>query len=483
MRFKFKKLLVLSLSVMLLAPTFIQKSYAADDEWIYIRDEDPCADYDKMKNKGSRDFKGGTDGGFLTPGSQANKVAHAIFDTLTEDWGFSSAAAIGVLANCNHESGFIPNRAEEPSQYNVPYTGSDAVPSANPNYKAFDMNSADPIENMGYYADRTPPFLGGGGLFQFTPYTKFTDSKRFGEHGDGWDPVNQVAFLMDEFANGDLLVGGGIESTVKAAGQQVCSSAEDFFGTDSPEKAASSFYAWYERGAGAQNRDIEARKVWESGEFDTSIDSDPSKWPDVGSGKSKSIDASGALKKKAKEECKGDKINLSSEFNQRCVELALSRVGGQYVLGSNVWGETWADAITDCSGLVMMTLQRAGLKTALPRTAAEQGLQMREWGWEIEKEDLVPGDVVCFTNNGGGLGAAHHIAFYGGKNETYPDGFFIHASNPDVGIVVGAFYEDPQMYYFHPQESDGVEFGEPDMSDTDELVDFETAKSRSRGKY
>lgn len=479
MRFKFKKLLVLSLSVMLLASTFTQISHAArDDDWIYIRKEDPCANYDKMKNRSASDFKGGSNGDFLTPGSQANKVAHAIFDTLTEDWGFSSAAAIGVLANCNHESGFIPNRAEEPSQYNVPYTGSDAVPSANSNYKAFGMNSDAPVENMGYYADRVPPFLGGGGLFQFTPFTKFTESKRFGEHGDGWDPVNQVAFLMDEFANGDLLVGGGIESTVKAAGQQVCSSAEDFFGTDSPEKAASSFYAWYERGAGAQSRDIEARKVWDSGEFDTSRDGDPSKWPDVGSGQSKKIDASGAMKNKAKEECKGEKINLSSEFNQRCVELALARVGGTYVWGGNTWGSTYSDAGMDCSGFVMEVLKRAGLKTAIPRTAADQGLQYEKWGWQVDKENAVAGDIVVFSK-AGPIGSAEHIGWYGGTNEKYPNGFFIHASNPKDGIIISsATYYTGSLYFFHPEETPEVEFGEPDMSDTDELVDFDTAFER-----
>lgn len=483
MKNKLIKIITLTMVIFMVLPTFASfadEEDGEDEQWVYIREDDPCKNFNKLKKKsGSKSSEGGTNGDFLTPGTKANKVAHEIFDTLTEDWGFSSAAAIGILANCSQESGFIVNRAEDPNAYCSPYTGSDAVPSAESSYRAFEMDSDAPVEGMGYYASRTPPHFGGGGLFQFTPYTKFTSSKRFGEQGKGWEAVNQVAFLLDCISNGDIIYNGPAADAVRAAGQQLCSDFEDLMGTDSPEKAASSFFAWYERGAGAPARDVLARKVYDSGEFDTGRAADPSKWPDMKGSGGKSIDVSGRLKKDAKKQCKGKKkTSLASEFNKRCVQLALSRVGGTYVWGGNTWGSTYSDAGMDCSGFTMETIKRAGLKSLVPRTAADQGLQYQKWGWEVDKEDAVEGDIVVFSK-AGPISAAEHIGWYGGKNEKYPNGFFIHASNPKDGIIISsATYYKGSLYYFHPEETDGVEFGEPDMSDTDEIVDFDEAFER-----
>src|SRR5699024_1326066 len=106
--------------------------------------------------------------------------AEEIFDLLTGTYGASGEFAAGVLSNVKQESGFIPDRAEGIGELK------------------FGMDN----KNM--------PGGGGpgGGLFQFTPHTKYTNGK-FGNEthisgaskgsdywgangGDGWDIENQV---------------------------------------------------------------------------------------------------------------------------------------------------------------------------------------------------------------------------------------------------------------------------------------------------
>lgn len=91
----------------------------------------------------------------------------------------------------------------------------------------------------------------------------------------------------------------------------------------------------------------------------------------------------------------------------KIVDIAKNYIGVPYV-----WGGTTPEGF-DCSGLVQYVFREAGIK--LPRTSAEQG----KVGEYIEKEDLKPGDLVCFPG---------HIGIYVGEGQ------FLHA--PDVGQKV-----------------------------------------------
>lgn len=478
---KIKAVLVVILSLVLILPV---NAFAAPDDWQYVKKEkDPCAAFNRLQQlKSTSQIEEGSDDDYLVPGSKRNQVMAAIYNTLTDTYGFSGAAAIGVVANAQHESGFIEDIAEGVSRYNVPYYGDDAVPSAGKgSILRFGMNNDKPIKRMGYYVDRQPNMLGGGGLFQFTPYTKFTKSKFWKKVGDGWSVENQVAFLMQEIVDNKgfaAFYNAPVASSMRQAGRPMHTNFAEFMRSNDVEKAANSFYAWYERGAGAQNRGIEAKKIVAAGQLDPNKPYDSSKWPDIYEGKSPDI--GDAVARAAKEKCIG-KQAVSSEFGERIVQIALTRVGGNYVWGGNVWGTSYKNVGTDCSGFVRFTLTRAGLRTPMERVAADQAVQMAGWGWEITKDQLQPGDVIAWSNRGP-MSEAQHIGFYGGKNEQYPNGFLIHASSPRVGIIINGFYESPgKTYYFRPQANSKVEWGEPDLSDVGPLVDYEIAKSRSRG--
>lgn len=476
---KLKAVLVVILSLVLILP---MNAFADPDDWNYVKKEkDPCAAFNRMQQlKSTSQIEEGSNDGYLVPGSARNQVMVAIYNTLTDTYGFSGAAAIGVLANAQHESGFIEDVAEGPSRYNVPYYGDDAVPSASKGLPLrFGMNNDKPIKTMGFYVDRQPNMLGGGGLFQFTPYTKFTNSPFWRKVGDGWSVENQVAYLMQEVVDNkgfSAFYNAPVANSMKQVGRPMHSNFAEFLRSDDVEKAANSFYAWYERGAGAQNRGIEAKKIVAAGQLDPNKPHDSSKWPDIYEGKSPDIGA--AVARAAKEKCIG-KQAVSSEFGERIVQIALTRVGGRYVLGANTWGTSYKNAVTDCSGFVRFTLVRAGLKTPLPRVAKDQALTMASWGWEISKDELQAGDVIAWSK-AGPMSMAEHIGFYGGENEQYPEGFIVHASNPKAGIKIGGYYDSPgKTYFFRPQANDKSEWGEPDLSDVGPLVDYETAKSRS----
>lgn len=124
--------------------------------------------------------------------SYRQEVACKIYDKFTKDFGCSGAFACGVLANIKGESGFIED-AGEWNGHGKPDVGG---------VVRFGMDSATPPANF-YSADSG----GGGGLFQFTPYTVFTQSKYWHLINplQGWAAENQVQFVWDtDFCSGAL---------------------------------------------------------------------------------------------------------------------------------------------------------------------------------------------------------------------------------------------------------------------------------------
>lgn len=163
--------------------------------WKYVN-TDPCKDYDvdeeeASKTDGSQAEPGGDGSDVWTEGSRENLVAKEVFDTLTGTYGWSGYAAAGVLGNTSCEGGFCPDAGE--------WAGGslDGMYGCTRAHVHFGMDSKSEPANFKHYGGSIGP--GGGGLFQFTPYTKFTDSNYWGKlKPEGWAAANQIAFMVEQ---------------------------------------------------------------------------------------------------------------------------------------------------------------------------------------------------------------------------------------------------------------------------------------------
>lgn len=121
---------------------------------------------------------------------------------------------------------------------------------------------------------------------------------------------------------------------------------------------------------------------------------------------------------------------LSSEqatAGQQLVTYAMQYVGLEYV-----YGGTSPSRGFDCSGLVYHVFRHYGYN--ITRTASNQYAYD---GVNISKSDLIPGDLVFFSSNGGY--SVTHVGIYIGNNE------FVHASTPRTGVVVSSLDSDYYM--------------------------------------
>ena len=106
------------------------------------------------------------------------------------------------------------------------------------------------------------------------------------------------------------------------------------------------------------------------------------------------------------------------------VNYALQFVGNPYV-----YGGTSLTNGTDCSGFTMSVYAHFGY--SLNRSSRDQ---IRN-GTNIPVDQVKPGDLLFYTNNGKTIG---HVAMYIG------DGKIVHASTSTTGIIVS------NMYYKNP---------------------------------
>lgn len=100
------------------------------------------------------------------------------------------------------------------------------------------------------------------------------------------------------------------------------------------------------------------------------------------------------------------------------INLALQYVGYPYV-----WAGSNPSTGFDCSGFVYYLYRQIGYD--IPRTADYQYL----YGTPVSVNDLLPGDLMVFSDDGTWNGI-YHIAIYLGNNQ------YIHAANSRRGVVI-----------------------------------------------
>lgn len=107
-------------------------------------------------------------------------------------------------------------------------------------------------------------------------------------------------------------------------------------------------------------------------------------------------------------------------------EDAHDYIGYKYVYG------TAGPRTFDCSGFTSYLYKQYGV--SLPRTSTSQG----QYGTYVNKNELLPGDIVCFSNRGDRR--INHVGVYIGNGE------FIHASTSVRGVVKDSLYSN---YYIN----------------------------------
>lgn len=115
----------------------------------------------------------------------------------------------------------------------------------------------------------------------------------------------------------------------------------------------------------------------------------------------------------------------NEELRKAIVDYALQYVGSKYVSG----GSSLATG-TDCSGFTCFVLAEFGYTIG----RIPQG-QYENAGRSIDMSQIQPGDIICFSSNGGK--SCTHVAFYIG------DGQIVHAANPRKGVIISTTDFEP----------------------------------------
>lgn len=110
----------------------------------------------------------------------------------------------------------------------------------------------------------------------------------------------------------------------------------------------------------------------------------------------------------------------NEELRKAIIEYAMQFLGDKYVHG----GQSLKTG-TDCSGFTMYVLAEFGY--SISRTP--QG-QYKNAGRKISYSEIQPGDIICYSGNGGK--SCTHVAFYIG------DGKILHAANKRDGVKISS---------------------------------------------
>ena len=114
---------------------------------------------------------------------------------------------------------------------------------------------------------------------------------------------------------------------------------------------------------------------------------------------------------------------LAASEGQQAANMCFGFIGWNYKYGGKS-----PETGFDCSGLVYYVYEQLGYR--IERVANDQAKQ----GILIEKEDIQPGDVLCF----GAPGYCSHVGIYVGQ------GYYIHAMGSAYGVVASSL-NDPYL--------------------------------------
>ena len=139
----------------------------------------------------------------------------------------------------------------------------------------------------------------------------------------------------------------------------------------------------------------------------------------------KKAEAEAKKKETTKKTSSSSKTTKSSKKSKTTgadiVAYAKKFLGCRYVYG------TAGPKTFDCSGLTSYVYKHFGY--SLNRTSGGQ----RSNGKKVNKSDLQPGDILCFTG---------HVGIYIGGNK------FIHAANPRKGVIISSLSESYYVKYY-----------------------------------
>ena len=110
----------------------------------------------------------------------------------------------------------------------------------------------------------------------------------------------------------------------------------------------------------------------------------------------------------------------NAELRQAIVNYAMQYLGSRYVHG----GQSLATG-TDCSGFTMYVLKEFGY--TIGRTPQSQYTNA---GRAISYSEVQPGDIICYSSNGGA--SCTHVGFYIGNGQ------ILHAANSRDGVKISS---------------------------------------------
>ena len=377
---------------------------------------------------------------WLTPGTEQHKVAQQVFKHFTEVLGWSGAAAAGVMANIRGESQFVPDAAER-GDWRTKY------PNAVGGVLRFGMNSKEaPPGAWGWQgpSTRNTSYFGGG-LVQFTPFTRFTNSPFWNKNGvSGWDAPNQIDMLWDE-----EFAGREVEMYMKSTNRRYgaahygkapqFNSIEEWISTNDPVKSAIAFQVGFERPKDYHpEREEWARKA--NAIFNpNNIQADPSKWV-FKKGSSNKIDAtiSQSIRQNTKDRC-GEDIN---DEKQNGGDVAWGNDGTGSFNGTGTWKPSQLPSelkqyALDPTSVGMTYHSRAGWNNAGGQCVHfSSSFFTALWeknGKTLDSAKGPTGGIGTGNINGGHMAESFSKAYSGTVKPTY---------TPSKGAIAGVHYGD-----------------------------------------
>lgn len=377
---KSRSLIVLVTLVLTLVSTFTSSANASMFDSGYVN---TCVSDGNGENKvesGSNPTTSGATGSWTQKGSDAYNTAEKIFKYWPEKHGFSGAASAGIVGNVAG--------AEDPSM------------------------KLDQKELGGG---------SGGGLYQFTPYTKYLENPKSDK---SWSVENQGDVVWDLELGNNAIASYGLHLNTSQFAQ-----------LDDPAKAAEAWERGYERPGSIEatlsQRQAAAQKAYEMfGGANIKANSAllSAAGTANGTGNNGGVSQSNSGNS-SNPDCPGSNSgNETPGDNGSVVSIARSLMGWFHYPHPdshnvqmctkdgklNSKDDLKKDGITDCSGFVWIVLKLAGYNVPqgmawFTGTMAADAKGPHKWFQQIDPKDAKPGDVII-VNEGSGVGGNGHTA-------------------------------------------------------------------------